>query len=95
MDTRRLILAMALSFAALYGWTYYTQKYMKPPTPASQPAPQAAVTQPGAGTQAAAGTQSAGGATWQAEASSQPLWHAQGASAAQTVTLGQDDPEGT
>ena len=89
MDTRRLILAMALSFAALYGWTYYTQKYLKPPVAATQPAPVA-------GTQTAAGTQPAASSTaWQAEASSQPVWHAQGASTTQTVTLGLDDPDGT
>ena len=95
MDTRRLILAMALSFAVLYGWTWYTQKYLKPQTPATQPIAQTTTAQPAAGTQAAGATQPAGAATWQAEASSQPAWHAQGAPGTQAITLGLDDAAGT
>jgi YidC/Oxa1 family membrane protein insertase len=91
MDTRRLILAMALSFAVLYGWTYYTQKYLKPPAATSQPASPAASSQP-AGTQAIGSSPAS--AAWQAEATSQPSWHVQAGPAAQAVTLGLDDPEG-
>jgi len=88
MDTRRLILAMTLSFVVMYAWMLYNQRYLKQTAPATQPTAQGPVAPPqGVGTQAAIS------ATQPAEAT-QPLWRVQGAPAARTVTIGEDDPAG-
>jgi YidC/Oxa1 family membrane protein insertase len=80
---------MTLSFAVLYGWTFYQQYTNPPKAPATQPVAQATATQPSTGPQS---TISAAGP---AEATSQPIWHVQEAPRAQTVTLGQDTELGT
>jgi YidC/Oxa1 family membrane protein insertase len=93
MDTRRLILAMTLSFIVMYAWMLYNQKYLRQKAPATQPVAQAPRTQQAAPPQTA-GPQPAISATQPAEAT-QPIWRVQGAPAAQVVTLGEDDPAGT
>ncbi len=87
MDTRRFIMAMTLAMVAMWGFTLYNQSKLAKQQ-AAQSQPVAAATQP-AGSQPGATNGAA-----EMSGASQPLWHAQGATAVQSVTLGQDDPEG-
>lgn len=83
MDTRRFIIAMMLSLAVMYGYSYYLAKHQPPP--ATQPA----ATQP-----MAAQANPSVPAAAQAAASAPSNWHVRGAQATQEVALGQDTPAG-
>ncbi len=97
MDTRRFIIAMTLSLAVMYGYTYFIAKRQKPattqPVPAStQAAAPAAATEPGAAPQTTAGYEAKQPASAPTTAG---VWQVRGAKEARQVTLGTNTPAGT